>query len=40
MPFKVMVCNLGHHGAIGCYYANVLAEIDKEIQITIMRLQC
>jgi len=28
MPCEVMVHNLGHHGAIGCYDANVLAEIE------------
>ena len=30
-----MYANLGHHGAIGCYDANLLAEIEKEIQIII-----
>ena len=29
MPCEVIVCNLGHHGAIGCYDANVLAEIEQ-----------
>ena len=39
MPCEVIVCNLGHHDAIGCYDANVLAEIEQEMQIIIMRLQ-
>ena len=39
MPCEVIVCNLGRHGAIGCYDANVLAEIEMEMQIIIMRLQ-
>jgi len=28
MPCEVIVCNLGHHDAIGCYDANVLDEIE------------
>ena len=39
MPCEVMVCNLGHRDAIGCYDANVLAKIEQEMQIVIMRLQ-
>jgi len=39
MPCEVMVCNLGYHGAICYYVANVLAEIEQEMQIIIMRLQ-
>jgi len=39
MPCEVMVCNFGHHGAIGYHDANVLAEIEQETQIIIMRLQ-
>jgi len=31
MPCEVMACNLGHYGAIGCYDANVLAEIEWEM---------
>jgi len=27
MPCEVIVCNLRNHGAIGCYDANMLAEI-------------
>ena len=38
MPCEVMVCNLDHHGAIDCYDANVLAEMEQEMQSIIMRL--
>jgi len=38
MPCEVMVCSLGHHGAIGSYDVNVLAEIEQEIHIIIIRL--
>jgi len=31
MPCEFIVCNLGHHDAIGCYDANVLAEIEQEM---------
>ena len=36
---EVIVCNLGHHEAIGCYDANELVEIEQGMQIIIMRLQ-
>ena len=39
MPCEVIVCNLGHHDAIGCYDANELVEIEKGMWIIIMRLQ-
>jgi len=39
MPCEVIVRNLGHHDAIDCYDANVLDEIEQEMQIIIMRLQ-
>ena len=39
MPCEVIVCNLGLHSAIGCYDDNMLAEIEQEMQIIIMRLQ-
>jgi len=31
MPCEVILCNLGHHGAIGCYDANELVEIKQEM---------
>jgi len=39
MPCEVIVCNLGLHSAIGCYDDNMLAEIEQEMQIIIMRLR-
>ena len=39
MAWEVMVWKLGHHDDIGCSDANVLAEIEQEMQIIIMRLQ-
>lgn len=39
MPFEFIVCNLGHHDAIGCYDNNVLAEIEQEMQTLKVTLQ-
>lgn len=36
---KVIVCSLCHHGDVGCYDANVVAEIEQEMQIIKVRLQ-
>jgi len=39
MPCEFNICNLGHHDAIGFYDANVLAEIEQEMQTIKVRLQ-
>ncbi len=39
MPCEVIVCNLGHHDVIDCYDANVLAEMEQEMQTIKVRLQ-
>jgi len=39
MAREVIVCNLGHHDAIGFYDSNVLAEIEQEMQTIKMTLQ-
>lgn len=38
MPCEVMVYNLCHHDAIGFYDANVLVEIEQEMQIIKVKL--
>lgn len=39
MPCEFILCNLGHHDAIGCYDANELVEIEQGMEIIIMKLQ-
>ena len=36
---KSLYANLGQHGSIGCYDANVLAEIEQEMQIIKVKLE-